>query len=365
MTRKQNGTPRIRGKQGDPTSPSTVRHEIDETTLSASPPGPSDDAAAKTALEVIDRWRGLSSAQARTAELLTAEVRSVSGTVEDSTVTLSRRFMDLAALIHDRSDRIDRIAGSADAIETGGGTADPPEGIVHHVDRLAIAIDEVAQINRQIHLLAIDIAIEDPHARNGDRILTAVADMRELSKAVNRTAEAMRLRIGMVARDLRDRRQILREVRDMDGRTMTEARSDTPEEVPRHRDETVGAALHETVEEARRAEDIVADIVQGIQFQDRTSQRLQHVADTLTIIGATLGEMERDTVERLSGMLSPRPDVDIDWLHGIVSRYTLGEVRERFVEKLLLDGVIPDAETLGIDTEDDPDSLREGDIELF
>lgn len=364
MTRKQDGAPRIGEKQDDPMSPSTARHEIDETAPSASPPGPSDDAIAKTALEVIDRWRGLSSAQARTAELLAAEVKSVSDMVEDSTVTLSRQFLDLTALIRDRSDR---IVGSADAIETDVGPADSLDGIVRHVDRLATAIDDVAQINRQIHLLAIDTAIEGLHTKGGDRILTAVADMRELSKAVNQTTEAMRLRIGMVGRDLHDCRQTLREaaMRDTDERTMATARSDAPGDALRYQNETVGVALSETAEESRRAEDILADMVYGIQFQDRTSQRLQHVADTLKIVGAALESMERNAVDRLPGMLSPRPDVDIDWLHGIVSRYTLGEVRERFVEKLLLDGVVPDAETLGIDTEDDPGGLREGDIELF
>ena len=78
----------------------------------------------------------------------------------------------------------------------------------------------------------------------------------------------------------------------------------------------------------------VAGMVTGIQFQDRTKQRLEHVVDTLHVIGEALEEIKCSTMAaapELAGRSAP----DIEWVKRLLARYTMSDMRERFVAQIL------------------------------
>ena len=120
------------------------------------------------------------------------------------------------------------------------------------------------------------------------------------------------------------------------------------------------------VEESRNSQAQLNAIVHHLQFQDQANQRLEHVKGALTVMVDGLKELDNQTKNRVPS-LNPHPTVDMQWLHAIICRYTLKDVRERFMQSLLSEGLLPEAAAAGAagQKQNDRDGLADGDIELF
>ncbi len=108
---------------------------------------------------------------------------------------------------------------------------------------------------------------------------------------------------------------------------------------------------------------VIGRMVTGMQFQDLTKQRLEHVADSMTIVTAGL----EDLVARTRASIPDGVDVPFpqEWLDGLLSRFTLSEMRQRFVRRLLMEGTALDEHgILDVDVDEGADS-GSGDVELF
>ncbi len=106
----------------------------------------------------------------------------------------------------------------------------------------------------------------------------------------------------------------------------------------------------------------VGRLITSIQFQDRTSQRLQNIKATLGTLGdagAALSD-ETKTAGQSVGIVA---EADEEWLRQIVGDRTLGEMRRRFVMSMFgeetTDADQDDAKSSSADADDD------NDIELF
>ena len=108
-------------------------------------------------------------------------------------------------------------------------------------------------------------------------------------------------------------------------------------------------------------------LIQNLQFQDQANQRLEHVKDTLIVIADTLKELDNQTKNRIPS-LNPHPSVDMQWLHEVICRYTLRDARERFVQSLLSEGLLPEEMAQQEQNNHDglaKEDLADGDIEIF
>jgi len=81
--------------------------------------------------------------------------------------------------------------------------------------------------------------------------------------------------------------------------------------------------------------DSIAGIVMGLQFQDRAKQRMEHVVDTLAVLADALQGLQHESGMAMPGGIEPDLKHEIVWLENLLSRYTLGEMRRRFVARLL------------------------------
>jgi methyl-accepting chemotaxis protein len=88
------------------------------------------------------------------------------------------------------------------------------------------------------------------------------------------------------------------------------------------------------ISEAEIISGVVDGMVTGIQFQDRTKQRLEHVVDTLHVIDEAVQEIKSNTVAVIPE-LSELVPADMEWVRKLLERYTLSEVRERFVAQVI------------------------------
>jgi methyl-accepting chemotaxis protein len=75
-------------------------------------------------------------------------------------------------------------------------------------------------------------------------------------------------------------------------------------------------------------------MVTGIQFQDRTKQRLEHVVDTLKVVGEAVRELEA-TTRTAAPQLARSEPADLEWVKRLMDRYTMSDVRERFVAQVI------------------------------
>ena len=96
----------------------------------------------------------------------------------------------------------------------------------------------------------------------------------------------------------------------------------------------VESVVAEASMEAKKITEGISGMVTGIQFQDRTKQRLQHVVDTLSVLETALRELQSETEGAFAEhALVAAPDHA--WLERLLGRFTLSEVRSRFVGRLL------------------------------
>jgi hypothetical protein len=108
-----------------------------------------------------------------------------------------------------------------------------------------------------------------------------------------------------------------------------------------------------SMEISREAAVVISRSVVDLQFQDRATQRLQNVIDALSTLQAALESMQADSAGA-SGLPDGTPDEA--WLRGLIAQRSLGEMRERFIATMLLDGeVLAEA----------PAAAASGDVELF
>lgn len=335
-------------------------------------------------------WFRLAATQRRTYAALHAEIEGTSSFVEQNVVRLADDFTRLAQAAGEQTQRVERIIGVADSVETEAETL-PLSEVTRLLDQalegsltkildvsgravgMVTALDEVQghiglveqcigridKINHTTNLLALNAMIEAARAgEHGKSFAVVAGEVKELSRATNELAVMMRSEIGAIVEGLRHGSAILAEVAHLD---MTEQKL-TKERLDRllqgllaHREE-MDVLIKQASGSAAAIEQDIGRIIVGIQFQDRSKQRLDHVLDALTILDQAL----REHPGHADGAAAGEPEVDGAWLHTLVDRCTMGDVRKRFAAQLLLGKAIAEDPA-----EEAHDTSGGGEIELF
>lgn len=128
--------------------------------------------------------------------------------------------------------------------------------------------------------------------------------------------------------------------------------------------EDAGLSARDAAALAAGVRENISGIVMGLQFQDRAKQRLEHVADTLAVLGDALQDLHRDSAAMFPGQKEGDRRTEIEWLETILARYTLGEMRHHFVTRLLEGGYEAD-ETPAEHVDAEAMASEGGSIELF
>jgi hypothetical protein len=91
------------------------------------------------------------------------------------------------------------------------------------------------------------------------------------------------------------------------------------------------AAMREWARGSSTIAEEISQIVAAFQFQDRSRQRLTHVADMLRALEGILAELE---AEEAKCAPTPKPEPDRNWLQRLAENFTMAEVRSRFCAAL-------------------------------
>ncbi len=344
-------------------------------------------------VEFLDRWIGLSEIQRRTLSALCGEITIASDLVEESTEDLSGRFTNLAGNAQRQTESIFEIIQLAQQVEVDGESIRLTEfpqilestlmdvvnkilfmskqavsmvyaldDVINHVIEVEACIDQIETINYQTNLLAMNAKIEAARAGDAGKGFGVVSEeVRELSRTIDRLSTDMREQVLAVTQGVRSGHAELKKVAaiDMSDQIVAKERLEKMMKGLVEQNNLFTSTLSDSAQVAEAITKDVSGLVTGTQFQDRTKQRLENVIGTISVLSDATDDLKAETRETVSDV-NQDAVVDEEWLLSVVNRCTLGEMRERFVRRMLFDeeDAIPDEEDTGA-------AASGGDVELF
>lgn len=329
-------------------------------------PPPEDVSPSHAAL--LQRWMSLADMQQRVIQALVSEITETSSFVEVEAGALSGRFQRLAISAEQQTARVNSLTNLAIGIEIDGELvpieriagllentlSDVVEKIlllskdsmsmVYALDELNANIvrvdncmEQLGGINRTTNMLALNARIEAERAGTAGAAFRVVAqEVRELSRVTLELAGSMQGELKTVTDGIASGHDTLRRVAtiDMSENILAKDRLELLLSGLVRRTEDLSKIVSDAVREAELISADVGAMVTGIQFQDRTRQRLEHVVDTLQVIDQALEELKHSsvaTVPELSADATP----DVEWVKMLLARFTMSEMRSRFVAQLI------------------------------
>lgn len=323
---------------------------------------------------LLERWMALADMQQRVIATLMSEITHTSSFVETEADALSQRFQRLALSAEEQTSRVESLTHLAVDIEVEGETvridhiaglleetlSDVVEKILmlskdsmsmvyalnelsENVDRVDSCMVKLSSINKTTNMLALNARIEAERAGTAGAAFRVVAqEVRELSKATADLSVSMQNELNTVTAGIANGRETLQRVAtiDMSQNILAKDRLEVLLAALLRRSESLNRIVSDAFREAGLISGDVESMVTGIQFQDRTKQRLEHVVDTLGVISEALDEIKASTaadVPELAGRIEP----DVAWVKKLLDRFKLSDMRARFVSQVL-DGQTPD-----------------------
>jgi methyl-accepting chemotaxis protein len=338
----------------------------------------------------LNRWLALGSMQERITESLIAELTHASGDVAAETGTLTDLFQGLAVKAEAQNQRVSSLSEVANQLIVNGESMTFAELAALFEQSLAAIVSKILllsknamamvyafndlgtsmtavencikavdTINSQTRMLAINARIEAARAGESGRAFTVISDeVRTLSGTTQQLAETMRTHVSKVVMGLNESYEALRTVAtiDMSENIMAKERIDAMVGALLERSAALGAIADSATADASEISCKVKAAITSLQFQDRVSQRLEQVMDTLRIVSDAFNRLQTDA--EADGSCAPEELTEqIAWLHELASRYRLSEMRAAFVSRVIDGRAAP--EIIAVST------AEAGSIDLF
>lgn len=203
-------------------------------------------------------------------------------------------------------------------------------------DQLREMAHNVSSIAHQTNLLAINAAIEAARAGEVGRGFAVVAaEVRQLSQRSSDTGKSIDDTVATVNRAIAQTLTASRQFAQRDEAITAESEQVIQDVLGRF--QATAGRLHETTEVMRQESQLIqgeiANVLVGLQFQDRTSQVLGHVRDDIKKLGRKLD----DASEQVAAGQTPEALDPDAWLSELTSTYTMAE------QHALHDGANPPA----------------------
>jgi methyl-accepting chemotaxis protein len=317
---------------------------------------------------LLRRWMSLAAMQQRVIQTLAAEIVRTSDFVETEVDSLSLRFQRLAEDAQQQTARVDNLTSLAMGIDVEGKSLRIDEvaalfegtlgevvakilllskdsmSMVHALDTLGASVGNVGKcnasidaINSTLNMLALNARIEGERAGSAGAAFRVVAnEVYDLSKTVKILAATMKTELKTMTDGIVTSHETLKRVAtiDLSDNITTKERLEVLLKALVERNCCLEISVLDAVRESEAISADVEGMVTSIQFQDRTKQRLEHVVDTLHVIGEALEEIKSATAAEVPEH-EGAPVPDTGWVKDLLARYTMSDIRERFVAQIL------------------------------
>jgi len=359
------------------------------------PPPDSRDAELASQDALMRRWVSFAEMQQRVIRTLVTEIQQTSAVVETEADGLSGRFQRLAVSAERQTERVEELSRLATGIEVDGevvpiakiaGLLEGTLGevvekilllskdamsmvyalseLTTNIDRVDACMVELNKINRTTNMLALNARIEAERAGTAGAAFRVVAgEVRVLSGVTQRVSVEMESELKAVTQGIANGHATLQRVAtiDMSQHLLAKDRLEVLMGALIRRSDDLTDVVTGAMKEAEVISADVTGMITGIQFQDRTRQRLEHVVDTLHVVDEGLEELKQSTEASLSVPFE-KTAADLEWVGKLLDRFTLGDLRARFVAQIL-EGKQP-SDATAEQTAGDTQSAS-GTVELF
>lgn len=297
--------------------------------------------------------------------LLSRQITSVITDMEEAIAEIIARFMAIAGQTSEQATLMEQIIESSRAVKNEDGETMSTEELINTTsnmlqeiigtivwvsesmmnvaykvedlrDRKEIILTlmrDIEFIAKQTELLALNAAIEAARAGEAGRGFAVVADeVRKLALQSASLNEDIQREMGSISFALDESHHMISKVvsHDMTPMLIHKNKIEQSTNVLLSQKNDLSSALGNAGDHAKQTSQDIFAIVQELQFQDRTKQRLEHVAQPLDKIAAQLKvlheEFDLDTTHM----------VDQDFLDKLSSKYTM--VQERAEHQAALTG---------------------------
>jgi methyl-accepting chemotaxis protein len=338
--------------------PPPVLHEVPPP-----PHAPEHSAAVGHGLRL--RWLQAASTESAVLGVARGEIDSTLAFVDQTISELSQRFIVLASEADAQTARVENVLQNMDRITTERETISLNEltsllsetleqavqgmvglsqnalsmteglqAVSSSVGRIRDFNADLQRINQQTRMLALNATIEAARAGAAGQGFAVVAnEVRQLSARTEKLSQAMSAEVGTIGGVVRSGLKTIASVAevDMSGHlAMRERLQNLLMAMLRRRGEN-DAAMREWARGSSTIAEEISQIVAAFQFQDRSRQRLTHVADMLRALEGILAELE---AEEAKCAPTPKPEPDRNWLQRLAENFTMAEVRSRFCAAL-------------------------------
>ncbi|WP_419728562.1 methyl-accepting chemotaxis protein [Lichenicola sp.] len=335
------------------------------------------------------RWRKAGRTQQITLGAATSEIEQTAMFIEQVVVGLADRFTALARQATAQSTQVkamllqsDRIVTATESVtmsdftdllqntlrEVVGRIIDMSGNarsmgraladVSDSVGRVDKYMNDLKTINEQTKILSLNATIEAARAGEAGRGFAIVAnEVRQLSTQTERLSQAMHREISGIGTSVAQGRGIIDKVAmvDVSDNLATGQRLELLLAGLLQRRNDINDVIGDSAHGSSEIADQISVIVEAFQFQDRSKQRLLHVADMLRALDGLLDQT------RIAASPSPDtddPPPDQEWMDRLIASITMGEVRERF--RACLSGTPIASGTVPLDA-----SAQKGELELF
>lgn len=341
--------------------------------------------------DVLEKWISLSNIQKRTLGALMSELGTSSALIESSVGGLSEKFMSLAALSNRQAERVSAFAENASTVEVDGekisisntfvaleaSLTEIVSKIVHlskhgismtyllqdlvgYVDAVNASMKDIQNVTKQTSMLAINAKIEANRAGDAGKGFNVVAnEVRELALEIDRISDEIGSRMREISTSVELGQDKLKTVStiDLSDNILVKEKLEKILTSLMEKNKEMEMTLYSTADDSKEISKNISSIVTGMQFQDRTVQRLALISQVMGVL-STIGNEAEQSVYEILPDLKDR-EFDESWLQEIVKEMFLGEMKERFINNVMLKGEIdsPVEEVEHVEASDD--------IELF
>jgi methyl-accepting chemotaxis protein len=347
----------------------------------------------KTALS---KWNSYSLPIVSALKIIKEKLPEASALVEESTVDLNQKFLDLANGAGKQGEIIQEVIETANSIKVDGEVVTIAEfgdmfsetlgGAIEkilHISKMAMSMvysldDAIAAlvdiesfngriqaINKQTNLLSLNATIESARAGEAGKGFAVVAnEVRAVSQEITNLSQEMNTKIGLVTNSVRDGYDTLKDVAttDMSDSIIAKEKLDNLMDSLLIQNKNFKKVLAGTVETSQNISETISGTVMSMQFQDRTSQYIENSVDMLNLVTAILNKLKEKTDENVPEIQA----LDNEGLiKEVLSNFQLSEFYNSYVGELKKNGIIKD-ESIYINTTISSNIAEEDDdIELF
>lgn len=352
------------------TPPGAFAVAAPEAVLSGLPGSEADGAPGKTAIrERLQRWVSFGSILRRIVRSVTQEVRGGLNDMASETGAVVHAFQEVAGKAKAQSERVGRLSTLASTVSIDGKNVPLTDiatlldaslkdsmskiefasrraaTMVETLDEMAESlvqvercISQVDVISRQTNMLALNARIEAMRAGEEGKAFVVIAnEIRDLSKSTQALSDTVRAHMAKMIATTRDSHEALRAVAGVDMSTHIAAKDKVDHLVGAMvtRGSELSAIVSEAAVDAGDISRDISQIITGMQFQDRVTQKLEQVTDTLCVLGDAVGDLQGESAASVTDLVLDQSPRDLAWLKELSRRYKLSEMRASFVVNVI------------------------------